>query len=87
MIDPIGKRTPYGVNIGPYGTPYLDLPPWRGPIRPPAQPGPDGHFDHIPVGLPAFAQAHVFGTARFVLDIWERYLGRPVRWHFARDFS
>ncbi len=87
VIDPIGKRTPYGVNIGPYGTPYLDLPPWRGPIRPPAQPGPDGHFDHIPVGLPAFAQAHVFGTARFVLDIWERYLGRPVRWHFARDFS
>ena len=67
MIDPIGKRTPYGVNVGPYGTPYLDLPPWRGPIRPPAQPGADGHFDRIPADTPEFAQAHVFGTARFVL--------------------
>jgi hypothetical protein len=87
MIDPIGKRNPYGVNIGPHGTPYLDLPPWRGPIRSPAQGSPDGHFDRIPVGTAEFAQQHVFGTARFVLDIWERYLGRRVQWHFARDFS
>jgi len=21
-----------------------------------------------------------------VLDIWERYFGRPIEWHFARDY-
>ena len=86
VIDPIGKRRPYGVNVGLYGAPYIDLPPWRGPIRRPAQPGPDGHFDHIPLDAPEFAQVHVFGAARFVLDIWERYLGGPIQWHFSRDF-
>ena len=35
---------------------------------------------------PEFAEAHVFGTVRFVLDIWERYFGRPIEWHFARDY-
>jgi hypothetical protein len=87
VIDPIDNRTPYGVNIGPFGTPYLHLPPWRGAIRPPAQPSADGNFDHIEVGTPEFAQAHVFGTARFVLDIWERYLRGPLKWHFVRDFN
>ena len=28
----------------------------------------------------------MFGTVRFVLDIWERYFGRPIDWHFARDY-
>jgi hypothetical protein len=87
VIDPIGNHTPYGANIGPLGTPFLHLPPWRGAIRTPAQPSADGNFDHIAVGTPEFAQAHIFGTARFALDIWERYLGSPVKWHFARDFS
>ncbi|HWS35293.1 MAG TPA: hypothetical protein VN408_21470 [Actinoplanes sp.] len=29
--------------------PYKDFfrPPWRGRVRPPVQPGPDGHFDHL----------------------------------------
>ena len=40
----------------------------------------------IPVDTPEFAEAHVFGTVRFVLDIWERYFGRPIEWHFARDY-
>ena len=30
LLNPIGKRQPYGVSRGPYGTPYLGLPPWRG---------------------------------------------------------
>ena len=40
----------------------------------------------IPVDTPEFAEAHVFGTVRFVLDIWERYFGRRIEWHFARDY-
>ena len=86
LIDPIGKRFVYGVNPGPLGTPHLELPPWRGPIRRPVFPDADGHFDHIPVDTPEFAQAHVFGAVRFVLDIWERYFGRTIPWHFARDY-
>ncbi|HLZ07659.1 MAG TPA: hypothetical protein VKT80_03660, partial [Chloroflexota bacterium] len=87
VINPIGKRRPYGINPSPFGTPHLDLPPWRGPILAPVRPGPDGHFDHIPVGTPEFAEAHVFGIIRFALQVWERYFGRRIDWHFARDFE
>jgi hypothetical protein len=86
LIDPVGKFLAYGVNPGPLGTPHLDLPPWRGPIRRPVFPDAEGHFDHIPVDTPEFAEAHVFGAVRFVLDIWERYFGRSIPWHFARDY-
>jgi hypothetical protein len=86
LIDPVGKFFAYGVNPGPLGTPHLDLPPWRGPVRRPVCPDADGHFDHIPVGTPEFAEAHVFGAVRFVLDIWERYFGRSIPWHFSPDF-
>ncbi|HVM81786.1 MAG TPA: hypothetical protein VMU06_22390 [Stellaceae bacterium] len=87
VIAPIGKRRPYGINRGPYGTPHLDLPPWRGPVRRPAEPDPHGHFDHIPADAPEFAAAHVFGAIRFTLEIWERYFGHAIPWHFARDFD
>ena len=87
VIDPIGKQHPYGINRGPYGTPHLDMPPWRGPIYPPALPGVDGHFDGIPIDAPEFAAAHVYGSIRFTLEIWERYFGRPIGWHFLRDFD
>jgi hypothetical protein len=86
IVNPIGKRFAYGVNPGPLGTPHLDLPPWKGPAFPPVQPSAEGHFDHLPVGTPEFAEAHVFGTVRFVLDIWERYFGRRIEWHLARDY-
>jgi hypothetical protein len=86
IINPIGKRFAYGVNPGPLGTPYLNLPPWKGPASSPVQPSAEGHFDHLPVGTPEFAEAHVFGTVRFVLDIWERYFGRRIDWHFAADY-
>src|SRR6185436_11018483 len=39
VVDPIGRRQGYGIVPGPYGTPYLNLPPWRGSVRWPAQPG------------------------------------------------
>jgi hypothetical protein len=87
LIYPVGKHRSYGVNVGPYGTPHMYLPPWRGLIRPPVRPGPDGHFDHIPLDTPEFEEAHVYGTIRFVLDAWERYYGHRIPWHFARDFE
>src|SRR5206468_10772640 len=42
VANPVGKRAPYGIATGPYGTPHLTLPPWRGPILPPVQPAPTG---------------------------------------------
>jgi hypothetical protein len=86
LIFPVEKRYAYGVNAGPLGTPKLDLPPYHGRIHRPVCPDDDGHFDTIPEGTPEFSEAHVFGAVRFVLDIWERYFGRPIEWHFARDF-
>ena len=77
-IRPLGKRIPYGFTE----TGALYLPPWRGPIVPPPAPDPQGHFDWIPPGDPRFLPAHAFACARFVLAVWERFLG-PVRWHFA----
>jgi hypothetical protein len=87
FVRPLGKRYPYGVNIGPLGTPWFFAPPWLGPSAPPVQPGPGGHFDHLQVGTPEFEAAHLFGVARFVMDIWEAHLGHPIRWHFERDFD
>lgn len=87
VINPIGKRRPYGVNPGPLGTPHLDLPPWRGAMLRPVQPDADGHFDHLPPGTPEFEEAHVFGSIRFALQVWEGYFGRAIEWHFARDFD
>ncbi len=85
VIDPVGKRRPYGIARGPYGTPFLHLPPWDGPVYSPVPPSPGGHFDHLDVGTPEFEAAHVYGTVRFVLDVWEGYFGRPIPWHFGRD--
>ncbi len=87
LIVPVEKRYSYGVNPGPLGTPRLDFPPFRGPVHRPVCPDDEGNFDSIPEGTPEFAEAHVFGTVRFVLDIWERYFGRPIEWHFARDYQ
>ncbi len=87
LIDPVGKHTPYGVQPGQSFQPEIDLPPWPGHIYRPIQPDKDGHFDHIPVDAPEFQRAHVFGSVRFVLDIWERYLGHRIEWHFERDID
>lgn len=87
LIHPRGKEQPYGLNEGPGGRQRLDLPPWDGPALRPVQPSAEGHFDHIPPGTPEFAEAHVFGSVRFTMDIWQRYFGAPLSWHFARDFD
>lgn len=56
--------------------------PYRGEKHPPAEPGADGHFDHIDPNDRAFLSAHMYGGVRRVLDIWEDYAGHPVHWHF-----
>jgi len=76
VVDAIDKPAPYEF-------PYM--PPYRGPVFPPATPGPDGHFDRIPVDSRAFLSAHMYGTVRFVLDAWEGYLGHQVAWYDPSD--
>lgn len=68
------NKTPYYFSGG--------WPPYTGLYEEAAAPGPDGHFDHITPDHEAFSSATVFATVRCVLDIWEHYLGRRVRWYF-----
>lgn len=76
-VFPIGKTQPYGIS--PDGSDAL-APPWRGAIEPPAMPDADGHFDYLEPGTPQFEAAHLFGTVRFVMDIWEDYFDRKIPW-------
>ncbi|MEP9388841.1 hypothetical protein [Mesorhizobium sp. KR9-304] len=87
VIEPVGKKWPYGMNRGPLGTPFVYLPQWRGPRLAPALPDDDGNFDYLEPDMPGFAAAHAFGSARFTLDVWENYLGEEVDWHFRDDFD
>lgn len=84
-VHPIGKAEPYGIGGTPEAGMYL--PPWRGPACPPALPDRNGHFDHIGPDDPAFEAAHLFGTVRFTLDVWEGFVGREIDWHFRRDYD
>jgi len=86
-IEPIGKQHPYGVVRGLYGSPVAYLPAWNGPIRRPAMPDARGHFEHIPIGTPQFDAAHAYAVVRWVLDVWENYFGRSIKWHFRRDYE
>ena len=86
-VYPVGKPTPYGIDPSPQQRPNISLPPWRGEILPPAEPDAQGHFDYLKPGTPQFEAAHLFGTVRFVLDIWERYFGRKIPWHFAPRYD
>jgi hypothetical protein len=74
VVDALGKP-------GHYDYPFL--PPWRGAQNPPVMPAPDGHFDHLEPGSREFMAAHMYGTIRFVLDIWETYMGAEIPWHFS----
>jgi hypothetical protein len=78
VVDAVHKDRPYDDDY---------LPPYRGAVNLPVQPGPDGHFDHLVPGTRAFETAHIYGTIRFVLDVWERYLGGEIPWHFAETFD
>jgi hypothetical protein len=59
------------------------MPPYRGPEFVAAHPDRFGHFDCIALNTPQFLSAHIYGTARHTLDIWEGYLGRRVEWWHA----
>ena len=87
VIEPLGKSESYGQQLLRDQARRLVLPPWRGPIGTPARPGPDGSFDHLQPGDPTFNQAHAYACIRLALDIWEKYLGRDIPWHFARQRS
>jgi hypothetical protein len=87
VVEPAAEKQPYGIGYGPYGSPYVYLPPWEGPAAPPVLPDEEGHFDYLEPGMPEFEAAHVFGCARFVLDVWEGYFGRRIPWHFEPNLD
>jgi hypothetical protein len=75
VVDAIAKDRPYEF-------PYL--PPYDGPRNPPVRPDGEGHFDYLTDSWSReFMAAHMYGTLRFVLDVWEKYFGGPLPWHFA----
>ncbi|WP_146140290.1 hypothetical protein [Alsobacter soli] len=67
------------IDKPPYDPPAF-APPYLGPVRPPAWPDQHGDFSHIPVDTQQFLQAHLYGSVRLTLDVWEKYLGRHLRW-------
>jgi len=78
VVDPIGAKAPYQ-------RPYF--PPWTGALHPPAEPDPEGHFDHLPTNSRQFAAAHAYACVRRVLSISESYLGREVPWFFSPTYE
>jgi hypothetical protein len=77
VVDAVGKR--------PYDPPFT-MPPYSGPRRAPALPNGQGDFDWIPLATHQFLAAHLYGSVRFTLDVWERYLGRRVVWWYADTY-
>ncbi|MDD9908465.1 MAG: hypothetical protein OXR62_02120 [Ahrensia sp.] len=86
-VYPVGKPRPYGIAPGPNSDESVLSPPWTGDVLPPAMPDAEGHFDYLEPGTPQFLAAHLFGTVRFVLDIWEDYFDREIPWHSAKHFD
>ncbi len=78
VADPVEPKRPYALP---------DLPPYPGVLRPPAEPGPDGHFDHILPGSPDFLSVHSYACSRRVLDICEGYVGRRIDWFFEPTYD
>lgn len=78
VVDPSHPKDPYT---------YPYLPPYQGMKHPPAEPGPDGHWDHIDPESRAFLGVHAFGCVARILDIWEGYLGHRIHWHFEETYE
>lgn len=76
--DPILEKEPYEF-------PYL--PPFVGALHPPAEAGPDGHFDQLAPDSRQFIAAHAFASSQRVLDIFESFLGHEVPWYFAETYE
>ncbi|MDI7862215.1 hypothetical protein MRS76_09615 [Rhizobiaceae bacterium n13] len=77
VADPLYDKLPYG---------FGDLPPFEGAKHSPAKPGPDRHFDNMDPKSRSYLGVHAYACTHFVLDIWQSYLGRPVRWFFDETF-
>ncbi|MBV7520414.1 hypothetical protein [Ensifer sp. ENS12] len=77
VADPLYDKLPYGL---------ASLPPFGGAKRAPVRPGPDRHFDNIDPTSRPFLAVHAYACVRFVLDIWQSYLGRRVHWFFDQTF-
>jgi hypothetical protein len=75
VADAAGKSAPYD--------PPGYSPPYGGKLLPPALPDAAGNFDHIPVDTPQFLAAHLYGSVRHTLDVWQHYLGRRITWWHA----
>lgn len=78
VSDAIDKKSPYEPPF---------FPPYRGRVHAPAVPDAHGHFDYILPHTREFSSAHMYAVIRRVLDVWEVYFGRTVRWHFAEFFE
>jgi len=87
VVDPVNKTHSYGMHADARGESYLYLPPWDGERYTPVMPDELGHFDYLEPGSREFECAHLFGTVRWVLDIWEGYFGREIEWHFSHAFA
>lgn len=77
VVDPPKKR-PYGPRTAP---------PYSGKASEPLSAAHNGHFTHVKPESREFAVAAMYATVRRVLDIWEDYLGKPLRWVFAGDYD
>ncbi len=84
---PIGKNEAYGAEWGSPSSPSLYLPPWDGDIFTPAMADEQGHFDTLDIDTPQFQSAHLFGSVRWVLDIWEVYFDAQIPWHFENTYE
>ena len=69
----------------PYDPPGY-APPFTGALLPPALPDAAGNFDHVPFGTPQFLAAHLYGSVRFTLEIWQDYLRRRIVWASAEQY-
>ncbi|MDP9810697.1 hypothetical protein J2W42_003560 [Rhizobium tibeticum] len=73
VADPLYSKRPYGMSR---------LPPFEGIRRPPVQAGPDRHFDGLDPRSRPYLGVHAYACIHRVLDIWQSYIGHPIRWFF-----
>jgi hypothetical protein len=74
VADPLFDKAPYGT---------ASFPPFDGVRRMPLSSGRDRNFDNLDWSSRDFLAAHAYACARFVLGVWQSYLGRPIKWFFS----
>jgi hypothetical protein len=77
-VYPLDEKIPYKGWV---------RPPYTGATYPPAEAGPNGHFDHLSPNSRQFISAHAFACVRRVLDVCESYVGREIPWFFEPLFD